>query len=90
VGVFSVKKVEGDGNSLFRSLENLTCYFVLRDVIADAETVVYCVEYYRQILWNSAGTYRSSSIYGDVRCWTYFIWVYIGLTKSRTFRKAKG
>jgi hypothetical protein len=49
MGEFSVKRVAGDGNNLFRSLaillENVSNYFVLRYLIADAETVLCCAEY---------------------------------------------
>jgi hypothetical protein len=49
MGVFSVKRVAGDGNSLFWSLavllENANYYFVFRYLIADADIVLYCAEY---------------------------------------------
>jgi hypothetical protein len=41
-----VKRVEDDGNTLFQSLailhENISCCFLLRYLISDAETVIFC------------------------------------------------
>jgi hypothetical protein len=44
-----LRRVAGDGNTLFRNhailLKNVSYYFVLRDLIADADTVLCYVEY---------------------------------------------
>jgi hypothetical protein len=49
MGKFSVKRVAGDGNCLFWSLtillENVSYYFALGHLIADAETMLCCAEY---------------------------------------------
>jgi hypothetical protein len=47
--VFFVKRMAGDGNSLFQSLaillKNVSYYSVVRFFIADTETVLRCAEY---------------------------------------------
>jgi hypothetical protein len=48
MGEFSVKIVAGDENGLFRCvifLEHVSYYFVLRNIIADAETLSCCNEH---------------------------------------------
>jgi hypothetical protein len=58
---FSVKIVVDDGNCMFRNLaillETVSCYFVLRYHISNAETLLCCTEYSHWIRWNSTGTY---------------------------------
>jgi hypothetical protein len=67
MGAFSVKSLSGAGKSLFQSLKillkNVSYYLVLRYLIVDAETVLYCAEYKHQICWKSKVTHSSVKMF---------------------------